>query len=84
MPKILLGYSTWLLGLEAHELLDVHLLEPIVKGDQLASALNEKPGPWMKKALDLVIEWQLRNPSACNPEEAIAEVKRRKDEIGLG
>ena len=38
----------------------------------------------MKKALDIVIEWQLRNPTATEPDEAIAEVARRKEEVGLG
>lgn len=38
----------------------------------------------MKKALEIIIEWQLRNPKTDDPGEAIAEVRRRKDEIGLG
>jgi len=80
---VLDGYVTWLRGLKAQDLLEVDSLKPLVNGNQLSKALEEKPGPWMKKALEIVIEWQLRNPKADDAEEAIAEVRRRTEEIGL-
>jgi tRNA nucleotidyltransferase (CCA-adding enzyme) len=41
-----------------------------------------KPGPWMKDALEVVMAWQLRNPSITDPTQAIEEVKKtRKGEL---
>lgn len=80
---VLDGYATWLQALEAQDLLEVDSLKPLVNGNQLSKALEEKPGPWMMRALEVVIEWQLRNPKSMDAEEAIAEVRRRKEEIGL-
>lgn len=38
-----------------------------------------KPGPWMKDALDVVMAWQLRNPDAVDPSQAIEEVKKSRN-----
>ena len=65
------------------DLLDVASLKPIVNGRQLCDAFGAGNGPWVKKALDFVIEWQLRNPDEIDAENAIEEVRRRKEEIGL-
>jgi tRNA nucleotidyltransferase (CCA-adding enzyme) len=81
--QVLNGYATWLQGLKAQDLLEVDSLKSLVNGTQLSKALKAKPGPWMTKALEVVIEWQLRNPKSDDAEEAIAEVRRRKEEIGL-
>lgn len=51
-----------------------------MKGTDLAKALETKPGPWMKDALDVVMAWQLRNPTATDPSEAIEAVKAFKSE----
>lgn len=47
-----------------------------MNGTELAKALEVKPGPWMKDALDVVLAWQLRNPSVTDPAAAIEEVKK--------
>ncbi len=83
LSQVLNGYATWLQGLKAQDLLEVDSLKSLVNGTQLSKALKAKPGPWMTKALEVVIEWQLRNPKSDDAEEAIAEVRRRKEEIGL-
>ena len=58
---------------------------PIVNGHQLKQALgNPKGGPWMTKAMEMVIRWQLRNPDNRSEDDAVAEVLRRKKELGLG
>lgn len=58
-------------------------LKPIVNGNQLSKALDTKSGPWMKKALDIAMEWQLRNPGETDPAGGIAEVVERKSELGI-
>ena len=40
-------------------------------------------GKWLKGALEMVINWQLRNPNKSDPAEAIAEVEARKHELDL-
>ena len=80
---VLGGYACWLSNLQALDLLDVDRLKPIVNGNQLSKALSTKSGPWMKKALDIAMEWQLRNPEATDPAGGIAEVVERKGELGI-
>lgn len=41
--------------------------------------MSIKPGPWMKDALDVVMAWQLRNPNATDPAQAIEEVKKSRN-----
>lgn len=58
------------------DILDTYALKPLLDGKALAKALATPPGPWMKEALDVVMAWQLRNPSVKDPSEAIEEVKK--------
>ena len=81
--KVLNDYATWLSDLDSLKLLDVDQLKPIVNGKDLSKALGTKTGPWMKKALDIAMEWQLRNLEETDPAGGIAEVVERKKELGL-
>ncbi|MCJ1277533.1 CCA tRNA nucleotidyltransferase, mitochondrial [Puttea exsequens] len=82
--KLLDGYAKWLSYLEKLNLLDVDQLKPTVNGKQVSEALGgPKSGPWMKKALDIAFEWQLRNPDESDPTGGITEVVERKGELGL-
>jgi tRNA nucleotidyltransferase (CCA-adding enzyme) len=68
--------------LETLDILDADTFKPLLKGTDLAKAMNLKPGPWMKDALEVVMAWQLRNPNITDPTEAIEEVKKtRKGEL---
>ncbi|KAH8678663.1 hypothetical protein BGZ60DRAFT_525410 [Tricladium varicosporioides] len=69
--------------LEKLDLLDIMSLKPILNGKVLSVALGVKPGIWMKNALDVCFEWQLRNPGNDDPKGAIEEVKRRKIELEI-
>lgn len=80
---LLKDYAMWLSRLQELDLLDAHSLIPLVKGNQLSKALGTKPGPWMKAAMDMAMEWQFRNPEATDPSDGVAEVLRRKEELGL-
>ncbi|KAL8833789.1 MAG: hypothetical protein Q9170_004082 [Blastenia crenularia] len=81
--KLLEGYARWLLNLKELDLLEAYELKPLVRGDKLSKALGLKSGPWTKKALDIVVAWQLANPDERNAEAAIAEVSGRKKELGI-
>lgn len=80
---VLDGYSWWLERLSSLDLLDVDQLEPIVKGDELMREFNARGGKWVSVALDCVIKWQLRNPERRDKEVAIAEVRKRKEELNI-
>lgn len=82
--SILKLYASWLSQLESLGLLEVHRMTPLVDGGQISTALNARPGPWMKKAVDIAMGWQLRNPDETSPEGCIEEIIRRKQELGFG
>ena len=65
------------------DLLNVDQMKPIVNGKQICAALAVKPGPWTKKALDIALSWQLRNPDETSPEGCIEEIVGRKNELDL-
>ncbi|KAL8691502.1 MAG: hypothetical protein Q9218_003288 [Villophora microphyllina] len=81
---LLKSYATWLSTLKDLELLEVYQLKPLLTGNKLSEALGEKPGPWMSKALEMVVAWQLRNPDEKDPEAAVAEVMSRKKDLAHG
>ncbi|KAF1944337.1 tRNA nucleotidyltransferase, partial [Clathrospora elynae] len=72
---LLRSYTAFLDRVTELKILDVDTFRPLLKGTDLAKALNTKPGPWMKEALDVVMAWQLRNPDATDPVSAIETVK---------
>jgi len=63
--------------------MDAPDLKSILTGKELSDALGVKPGVWMKKALDTVMEWQLRNSDEKDPQGAIDYVKARREELGI-
>jgi tRNA nucleotidyltransferase (CCA-adding enzyme) len=90
--KFIQGYSKELFSewqgfidhLEAMDLMDAPALKSILSGTELSQALGGvKPGPWMKPALDVCMEWQLRNPGVEDPAGAVEEVKKRGDELKI-
>ena len=58
-------------------------LKPLVNGKMVADALRVRPGPWTGRALEIIIEWQLRNPNEQDKDKAIAEVQARQGELAL-
>lgn len=76
-------YALWLSELQDLDLLDIYLLKPLVDGSEISAALGTKSGPWLKRALEVSIEWQLRNPNQTEKGACMEEIKRRKIELGL-
>lgn len=56
-------------------------MKPLVNGRELKDALGVQQGPWVTHALDMVINWQLRNPERTDKEGPTEEVISRKDEL---
>lgn len=82
--NLMRSYESWLSSLDSLSLLEVHRMTPLVDGGRISTELNVRPGPWMKKALDITLGWQLRNPDETSPKGCIEEIIRRKQELGLG
>ena len=58
-------------------------LRKLLDGKSLAARLGVRPGKWTGQALDICMEWQLRNPAETDPAGAVEEVRARRNEIGL-
>lgn len=70
--------------LDTLNLTDAPSIKPLVDGRRLLQSLGiKKPGRWMASALDICMAWQLRNPEEEDPAQAIEEVRKRKEELGI-
>ncbi|EEQ31050.1 CCA tRNA nucleotidyltransferase, mitochondrial [Microsporum canis] len=78
---VLKDYLKMLQFLEEQNLLDVYNLRPLVNGRDMIAALNAKPGAWLTSALEITVEWQIRNPDRSDAEGAIDEAIRRREEF---
>jgi hypothetical protein len=58
-------------------------LKPIVNGDEVKRFLNAKSGRWLSTALDFVIQWQLLHPESQDKQQALEELGRRREELGI-
>ncbi|KAJ5811517.1 hypothetical protein N7474_007818 [Penicillium riverlandense] len=75
-------YDRFLAYIVDQDLEDVCELKPIVNGDEIMKALEAKKGPWMSKALTVVMNVQLLRPG-ISKEQALDEVRRQRAELGL-
>lgn len=76
-------YQRFLLHIQESSLEDAHKVTPILNGNEIKAALgNPKAGPWLTRALDIVVRWQL---DANNPtkEQAADMIADRRAEFGL-
>jgi hypothetical protein len=74
-------YDRFLSYVKEQDLLDVCALRPIVKGSEVMTALGAVQGPWINKAMNMIIQWQLLNPHNLEKEAALEEITRRKAEL---
>jgi len=57
---------------------------PILNGNEIKTALGGlRGGPWLKKAVDMLAEWQFNHPEATK-EQATEMIGGKKSELGLG
>ncbi|TQB76719.1 CCA tRNA nucleotidyltransferase, mitochondrial [Monascus purpureus] len=81
--QVLQTYDKFLAYMVKNDLEDVNEMKPIVNGSEISEALGVKSGPWMSKALDIVIKWQLLHPDITEKEKALQELSSRRAELGL-
>lgn len=77
------GWQNFLDHLIEIDVFDAPSLKRLLDGRALAQALGTKPGKWTGQALDICMEWQLRNPRETDPAGAIEEVRKRSKELGI-
>ncbi|KAF2708775.1 poly A polymerase C-terminal region-like protein [Pleomassaria siparia CBS 279.74] len=77
--RIFDSYATFLRKITEYGVLEAYTFKPLITGTELAKAMNTKPGPWMRDALDIVMAWQLRNPDVTDPAQAIEAVKSSRN-----
>ncbi|KAL0933037.1 poly A polymerase head domain-containing protein [Colletotrichum truncatum] len=77
------GWQLLLDHLADLDVMDAPSLKRIVDGRLLTQALGVRPGKWMGQALDVCVAWQLRHRDDTDPAGAIAEVRRRSNELGI-
>ncbi|KAL3426025.1 poly A polymerase head domain-containing protein [Phlyctema vagabunda] len=68
---------------ETLDVMDAPTMRPLIDGKILTKALGVKPGIWVRPALDICLEWQLRNPGNADTEAPIKEVRARQDELQI-
>lgn len=84
MTAIERRYAAFIDKLIELDLLEACTFKPLMDGTTLAKALNTKPGPWMKDALEVVMAYQLRNPETATPHDAITEVQKEQQQQNGG
>ncbi|KAK6586911.1 hypothetical protein PZA11_000201 [Diplocarpon coronariae] len=81
---IVSDWAEFITHLNRMKIMDAASVKSIIDGKQLCKELGGiKPGVWMKPALDVVMEWQLRNPGVEDYQEAIQGLKRRREELQI-
>ncbi|KAE8375845.1 hypothetical protein BDV26DRAFT_294659 [Aspergillus bertholletiae] len=81
--KVIQEYNQFLSYLVEHDLENVYDMKPIVNGVEIAQHLAAPKGPWMSKALDMVIKWQLLHPEITDKAKALEDVSNRKEELNI-
>lgn len=69
--------------LQKLDLLDAPSIRPLIDGHQLSKALGIKSGRWMSPAMDVCMEWQLRNPEETEPAGAVEAVLSLRETLGI-
>ncbi|KAL6248357.1 CCA tRNA nucleotidyltransferase, mitochondrial [Rhinocladiella similis] len=81
--KVTKRYEKFVSFVHDQHLENVHTMAPILKGNEIKDALGgPKGGPWLKKAVDFLAQWQLNNPKATK-QEASEMIADRRTELGL-
>ncbi|APA12836.1 hypothetical protein sscle_10g076060 [Sclerotinia sclerotiorum 1980 UF-70] len=65
------------------DVMEAPAIRGIIDGKILSKALGVRPDMWMGPALNVCMEWQLRNPNSTDAEAAIEEVRKRRQELNI-
>ncbi|KAL4968299.1 tRNA adenylyltransferase [Aspergillus stella-maris] len=79
--KVLQGYNQFLSYIVEKGLEDVCELKPIVNGGEIMGAFGGKKGPWLSKALEFTIRWQLLHPDIQDKQKALDDLLGRREDL---
>ncbi|OQE44641.1 hypothetical protein PENCOP_c002G04053 [Penicillium coprophilum] len=79
--EVIREYDQFLAYIVESDLEDVCDLKPIVNGDEILKSLGAKKGPWMSKAINMAMEWQLLHPDITEKEKVLEEIVGRRAEL---
>lgn len=82
VPTVFNSYEAFLSRVVEMDLVDVHNLRPLVNGKEICAELGVPSGPWMSKALGVVIDWQLLHPGLTEKKLVFEEIQNKRNEIG--
>lgn len=78
--SVLKSYGSLVKTIIEKDLMNAHEIKPLIDGKTLVKSLGMKPGPWISKATQEIIVWQLDNPEGT-PEECLTFVKESLPKI---
>lgn len=82
--KLFREWQEFIDHLESMDIMDAPAEKSIIDGKVLSKELGGiKPGIWMRPSLEVVMEWQLRNPGVTDYTGAVEEVKSRSAELKI-
>ncbi|GES60029.1 poly(A) polymerase [Aspergillus terreus] len=81
--EVIDGHNKFLSYIIENDLQDVCTMKPIVNGSEIMKGLGARNGPWMSKAMEEVIEWQLLHPDVTDKQKALDHLAQMKGEFGL-
>ncbi|KAL3474006.1 hypothetical protein BJX99DRAFT_248584 [Aspergillus californicus] len=79
--QVVRTYDKFLSYIVEQDLESVCEVKPIVNGGEVMKAMGAKNGPWMSKALDFVVRWQLLYPEVQDKEKALEDLESRRSEL---
>ncbi|KAI9652283.1 MAG: CCA tRNA nucleotidyltransferase, mitochondrial [Alyxoria varia] len=68
---VLKEYTNFLSHIRSIKVGESYTFKPLIDGKTFSHMLDTPPGPWMKDALDVLMSWQLANPSATVVQPAV-------------
>lgn len=76
-------YHKFLTYIVENDLEEVCTLKPIVNGGEIMEVMAAPKGPWMSKASEEVIKWQLLHPQITEKQKALDHLLAIKGKLGL-
>lgn len=76
-------YNRFLAYIVEKDLEEVCIMKPIVNGGEIMEAMAARKGPWMSKASEEVIKWQLLHPDITEKQKALDHLLAIKGKLGL-
>ncbi|RAL04172.1 tRNA adenylyltransferase [Aspergillus ibericus CBS 121593] len=73
--KVVQAYDRFISYIEEQDLQDVYELKSLVNGSDIVKAFGCKPGPWMSRATDMVVKWQLLHPEIADKGKSMEELR---------